>query len=251
MEQRTLLEIVNDVLDSMDLEQVAGIDENLESQKVHRIIRGQYYLLASEQAWDHVKTVTQLTGLADVTMPTSMQIPSTVAQVNSVRYNTTETGDTNETMTPVTFYENPEDFLDYVYGRNTGEDNVDIVTCPTGQDIWVLNDVGPTCCTTFDGTYLVFDAYNSDEETTLHAANSVVVGLAAAAWTADDSFVPPMPPLLVPAFISKCKVVCNEYMRQVTLREDSIDSRSMINRQKRKRRMQVVKTKPNYGRKTR
>lgn len=251
MEQRTLLDIVNDCLDSLDLEVVSTIDENLESQKVHRIIRAQYYLLASQEAWDHVHTVTQLTGLGDTSQPTVMQIPDTVAQVNSVRYNTTETGDTNETMASITFYDNPEDFLDFIYNRNTGEDNVEVKSCPTGQEIWVLNDVGPSCATTFDGKYIVFDAYNSAEENTLTAANTVVVGIKASAWTVDDSFVPYLPPLLAPAFYAKCRVVTNEYMRQVTLREDSIDSRSMINRQKRKRRMQEVKTKPNYGRKTR
>ena len=248
MESRTLLNIVNDCLDSLDYEVVSDIDESIESQKVHRIIRGQYYLLASMENWDSVTTVTQLTGLGDTTQPTVMKIPDTVATVQSIRYDNTETGDTNKTITDIVWYENPEDFLNLIYSRNTGDSNVEVKTCPTGQPIWVLNDTGPTCATIFDGKYVVFDAYNSAEENTLVAAKSVVVGIAADAWTASNSFEPPLPPLLVPAFIAKCKVVCNEYLRQVTLREDSIDSRSMINRQKRKKRVKEVKTKPNYGR---
>lgn len=248
MEKRTLLEILNDVHVSLDYETVNAISETPESEKTARLIRGEYSKLMDRDDWPHLNVTTVLTALADVTRPNFMQVPTTVAQIDSVRYNITETGDTNNSMKSITFYENPNDFLDIIYSRNTGDSNVSVFNTAEGIPIWTITDKAPTFCTTFDDNILIFDSYDSSEDTTMQSSKSLVMGLRASAWTESDSFTPFMPVGMVSMFISKCKVIANEQLRQVSLPTESRDYQVALNRQSRKKRVNNKVTKPNYGR---
>ena len=248
MERRTLLEMINDVMVSLDYETISNIGDTEESERVARIIRNEYSKLMDRLDWPHVKVVDQLNGLGDVTQPNFMQVPSTLAQIDSIRYDVTETGDAGKTIQDVTFYEDPNDFLDLVYSRNTGDSNVSIYNTGDGIPIWTLTDTGPSFCTTFDDDTIIFDAYNSSEDTTLQASKSIVRGLRGASWTEDESFTPSMPVDMFSLFVSKCKVVANEQLRQVTLATEARDSQILLNRASHKRRVRNYNRKPNYGR---
>ena len=251
MEKRTLLEIINDVMVSLEYDTVSAIDETEEAERVARLIRNEYSKLSDSEDWPHLKIATQLTALADVTRPNFMQVPTTVASIDVIRYNSTETGDTNNKMSNITIYEDPNDFLELVYGRNTGNSNVSVFNTSEGVPIWTLTDTAPTFCTSFDDDIIVFDAYNSAEDATLQASKSFVLGLRGAAWVNSASFIPPMPVNMFSMFVSKCKIVCNEVMRQVTLVSETRDHQVAQNRFKRQRRLNTKITKPRYGRRSR
>lgn len=249
MERRTLLEIVNDVNASMDYEAVDSISDTPEAEQVARLVRGEYFKFASLFEWDHIKTTTKLEGLGDTDYPTTMKIPNTVAQVVGIRYLTTESGADNENISVITFYENPQDFLDKIYLRNTSDDTVDLLyDNAEGIPLFIKTDEGPNYATTFDGIHIVFDSYDSDVDTTLQQSKSVVTGYKASAWINTNSAYPDLNVELFPLFITKCKLICNEQIRQVTLRQESRDFIRMFNRLKRKTRVQVPHRKPNYGR---
>jgi hypothetical protein len=251
MEKRTLLQIINDVMVSMDYEIVSNIGDTEESERVARIIRNEYSKLTDSEDWPYMKVVTELTALGDATRPNFMQVPSTVASIDVIKYDATETGDTNKTMKEITIYEDPKDFLDLVYSRNTGDSNVTVYNTTDGIPIWTVTDAAPTFCTSFDDDILVFDAYNSSEDATLQASKSLVIGLQGETWTEDEAFVPNMPVSMFSMFVSKCKIAANETMRQVTLATESRDHQRAANRLSRKRRVNSKVSKPNYGRRSR
>ena len=248
MEKRTLLEILNDVNGSLDYENVNTIGETPESEQVIRLIRGEYSKLMDRDDWPHLNVTTVLTALADVTRPNFMKVPATIAQIDSIRYNSTETGDTNNKITSITYYEDPNDFLDKIYSRNTGDSNVTVFNTAEGIPIWTITDQAPSFCTSFDDDIIIFDAYDSAEDTTLQASKSLVMGLRGSAWVEEDSFTPFMPVGMFSMFISKCKVVANEQLRQVSLATESRDFQVALNRQSRQKRVKNKITKPNYGR---
>jgi len=248
MEKRTLLEMINDVAVSLDYETVNTISETPEAERISRIIRNEYSKFSDHFDWPHLKITTELVGLSDVTTPNFMQLPATVAIVDTIRYDITETGDTNREMQIVTFYENPNDFLDLIYSRNTGDSNVTIYTTSEGIPIWTITDEAPTYCTTFDDDVIIFDAYNSSEDSTLQASKSLIKGLRGSSWTESASFTPLMPVNMFSTFISKCKVVANEQLRQVRLVSEAIDNKAAMNRQVRNKRITNEVRKPNYGR---
>jgi hypothetical protein len=248
MESRTLLEILNDVNVSLDYATVNTIGETPESDQVVRLIRGEYSKLMDRDDWPHLNVTTTLDGLSDVTRPNFMKVPADVAQVDSIRYNNTETGDTNNKMKSITYYEDPNDFLDKIYSRNTGDSNVSVFNTAEGVPIWVITDQAPSFCTSFDDDIIIFDAYDSAEDTTLQSSKSLVMGLRGSAWTEDDSFTPFMPVGMFSMFISKCKIIANEQLRQVSLPTETRDHQVALNRQSRKKRVNNKITKPNYGR---
>jgi hypothetical protein len=249
MEKRTLLEMINDVAISLDYETVNNVSETPESERVANIIRNEYAKMMASLDYPHLKVATQLEGLGDVTRPNFMKVPDLISRVYSIRYDTTESGDTNSRIGGITFYEDPEEFLDLIYSRNTGDDNVEVYTTAEGVPIWTLTDTAPTFCTTFDDNILIFDAYDSAVDNTLQASKSLARGLRANAWVLANNFTPLMPVNMFPTFVSKCKVVANEQLRQVTLTTEARDAQIGLNRLSHSKRVREQKRKPNYGRK--
>lgn len=248
MEKRTLLQMINDVAGSCDYETVSAVSETPESEQIARIIRNEYSKLMDRDDWPHLNLMTELTGLADVTRPNFMQVPDGVATVKSIWYDVTETGDTDKTQREITFYENPDDFLNIIYTRNTGDSNVTVFDTAEAVPIWTLTDTMPTFCTTFDDDIIIFDAYDSSEDTTMQASKSIIEGLRDSAWSNTDSFTPTMPVGMFSMFVSKCKIIANEQLRQISLPTEARDFQIALNRQSRNKRVRGESKKPNYGR---
>ena len=248
MEKRTLLEIINDCMVSLEYETVSAIGDTEESERVARLIRNEYSKLMDRDDWPHLNTAAELVALSDSTRPNFMRVPATVASVDVIKYDTTKSTDVNNKMTGITIYEDPNNFLEIIYGRNTSNDNVSVFNTSEGIPIWTLTDTPPSFCTSFDDDIIVFDAYDSAEDTTMQASKSVVLGLRGSAWVNEEDFYPPMPVNMVSMFVSKCKVVCNEVMRQVTLPTEARDHQVALNRLARKKRVNSKVTKPKFGR---
>lgn len=248
MEKRTLLEMLNDVAVSLDYETVSDIAETPEADSIIRIIRNEYSKLMDRDDWPHLNILTELDGLADVLRPNFMQVPAGVATVNGVWYDTTLTADTNKTQKPITYYDDPDEFLEQIYTRQTGDANISIFDTAEDIPIWTYTDRAPSFCTSFDDDIIIFDAYNSAEDTTMQASKSIVRGLRDSAWTESNGFTPTMPVSMFSMFISKCKVIANEQLRQVALPTESRDYQVALNRQSRNKRVRNVAKKTNYGR---
>jgi len=248
MEKRTLLEIHNDVAVSLDYEEVSTLGETPESDQVARIIRNEYSKLMDRLDWPHLKIVTELNGLGDTARPNFMEVPSTVAMITDIRYDVTKVGDPNQIISKIKFYENPDDFLNKVYSRNTSDSNVVVYNTAEGIPIWTINDQPPTFCTTFDDNILIFDSFDNLTESTLQGSKSIVRALKGSAWVEDDNFTPDIPVNLFSTFVSKCKLVANEQLRQVTLRTEGRDFQIGLNHASRQIRIKNSVRKPNYGR---
>jgi hypothetical protein len=249
MEKRTLLQIINDVAVSMDYETVNDISDTPEAERIARIARNEYSKLMSIDEWPHLKVVAPLEGLSDVTQPNFMRVPALVAQIDSIRYTSTETGDTDESIGNVEYIENFNEFLDKIYQRNTSDDAIEIFETDDGIPIWTYTDRAPTFCTSFDDDIIIFDAYNADEDSTLQSSKSLCIGLRAVAWEDDKDFIPALPINMFAMYISKVKVVANEQLRQVALTTEANDYQFHFNRLSRKKRVnQPTNTRPNYGR---
>jgi len=249
MERRTLLEIINDVNTSLDYELVSTIGETPESDQVARIIRNEYSKLMDRLDWPHLKVVTELEGLADASRPNFMKVPASISQVTDIRYESTQAGDPNPRIRPITLYEDPNDFLDKVYSRNTSDADVTVYNTLEGIEIWTITNKPPTFCTTFDDNIIVFDAYDNIQDSTLQGSKSVCRALRADAWVETDSFVPSMPINMFSTFVSKCKVVANEQLRQIALNTEARDHQIGLNHMSRQQRIKNAVRKPNYGRK--
>jgi hypothetical protein len=92
----------------------------------------------------------------------------------------------------------PKDFTDMVNLRNPEEDNV--VTMLYGPDdisLRIYNDRAPKYWTTYDDEYVIFDSWDSDEETTIVANKTQVFVTKEKSFDLSDDAVIDLPSNLV------------------------------------------------------
>ena len=216
MPKLTLLEITQDILNSMDSDQVSTITETIESDQVAQIIKTTYYELLDRRDWPHLKELFQLT-VATASQPTHMLIPDTIVEVREVRYNKIKDGETRDRYELIE-YLHPEDFLRHINSRNSDASNIDSITDDSGVTLLIVNDKQPEFYTSFDDETLVFDAYNATDEGAgteyLKDTKTQCFGLRQPTWTADDSFVPDLPIEAFSLLVAEAKAVAQFQVRQ-------------------------------------
>ena len=213
MKKYTLLEIVTSVLDSMGGDQISTIEGSAVPEEALQIIsvaKDLYFFMATDQEWKHLKVTKQLTALADITHPSHMQFPSGLESVEVVKYDVREAVADQLQFQEIDFIEDPSQFLFKLHSRDSTETTIDTITDFGGATLLIKNDSAPSFWTTFDDDYVVFDAYDSNLETSLVAAKSVVVGVTEPTWTETDAFVPNMPGKMFPTYLETLKAICHE-----------------------------------------
>jgi hypothetical protein len=188
MAKMTLLEMTQNILNAMESDAVASIDDTEESIMVAEMVKESYFLLCSQRDWPFLRTLSQLEGLADLDQPTTMRIPSTMNKVYWIKYNKKD----------VTYLP-PKEFKDMIDRRNVDAANVDANGFITDRD--------PAYWTTYDDDYLVFDSLDVAAEATdtLHASKSVAYGVLVPSWTHEDSFIPTLPEKMFPTLLADAK----------------------------------------------
>ena len=186
MAKKTLLQMVQNILSAMDSDPVNSISDTVESLQVAELVREAFEDLMSQREWSFLRTNSQLIGLGDVNNPTTMQMPDGLNLVYWIKYNKSD----------VQFLD-PKDFTDLIDGRNTDNDNVNA----NGY----ITDQMPQYWTSFDDKYVVFDAFDSNEENTLTSVNSRVYGVKVPTFTMADNFMPDLPEKFFPTLLAEAK----------------------------------------------
>jgi len=251
----TLLQAVQNALDAIGGDEVTGIADTPDAVQVAEICRDVYQELMSLNDWPHLYTYTSLTGIADADAPTYLTISDDVDRVEGLRYNVTETGDTDTTWSKVEWLE-PECFLDMVLGRKTSNTNV-IETNGVGGlgvTIPVYNDAFPSYWTTFDNTYLICDSYNAVEDPTgLDGAKCLAYTRSTTDFTTDDgSTVIPIPEYMQPLYLARVRAKAFVYLKQVASPQDEREANRQLIRSRRRGRARLNQTQSTYpkGRRT-
>lgn len=195
MAKKSLLDMVQNILNAMDSDPVNSISDTVESQQVAEFVREAFEDLMSQREWAFLRTYTQLTGLGDTANPTRMQIPDTMNVIYWIKYNKSDVQ-----------YLDPKDFKDLIDGRNNSNDNVDV----NG----FITDHMPQYWTSFDDKYIVFDSYDSSIENTLTSAKSYTYGVKIPTFTMNDNFVPDIPEKFFPTLLAEAKSACFINMKQ-------------------------------------
>lgn len=245
---KTLLATVQNVLSSMDSNDVNSIGDTLESTQIADEAQHTFWDFINLHGWNHLEKLQQLDGLGDTTKPNYLQIPSNVYEIKDIRYDVTETADTNSEFKKI-HYLAPSIFLDVVQNRPSSASDVDSVTTFEGITILVKNDEDPHYWTSFDDEYVVFDAYNSDEDATLQTSKNQALVIERPSWTVSDSFEVPLPDHLYIIYVSELRAACHELFKQ---QRSGIDERRAFRGRARLRHTQakadLEEGKARYGR---
>lgn len=211
MAQRTLLSIVQEILSVMDSDEVNSILDTIESTQVANVVKEVHDELVVEYDIPREKTLTQLTGLADVGTPTFMNMPASISSIDFIKYDTRSEVADDPNLELISFLD-PSSFLRTVQGRNKSDSN--IVTSSIGNvELYLYSDRAPTYWTSFDDNLLVFDAYNSTLEVTMQTSNSVLFGDEDPDLVVLDGTLINLPPKLMPLLLNEAKATSFAYFK--------------------------------------
>jgi hypothetical protein len=214
MAKKTLLRIVQDILNDLDSDEVNSIDDTVESQQVATIVENVYIAMMTNRMWPHTRRLLQLESSGDISKPNYLKLPENLKQLDSFKYETTKKTDTNITIKDV-HYKEPDDFLRYTSQRRSSDVNVQRVVDYTGTPLLVYKDTAPSYWTSFDDTYLITDAYDSEVDTTLQTSKTQCMAYIMPSWERSDTAVPDLPIDAFTALIEEAKSTASLTLKQM------------------------------------
>jgi len=192
MAKFTLLYMVQDILNDLNSDPVNSINDTPEALQVAQILQTTYYNLISNRNWPQEKRTFALDSLGDSTKPNYLKLPTGCKELISLNYDQKKSASARKQLESIQYVE-PQEFLDQTNSRDETKATVDLVTDFGGVQIKVVNDKAPRMWTSFDDNYIVFDAYDSDVESTLQSTNSQCTGYIEQNFSMSDTFIPFLP----------------------------------------------------------
>ena len=205
------------ILSSMDSDDVNSISDTEEALQVVDIIEDTYNHLIVELDPPSIATTCQLENIGDILRPTSLRVPDIVSEIGKIKYEVTSTGDTNRTFRDLDYCA-PQEFIDKLLIRNSGNANVEEVVTPSGTPLLVFNDQFPRFWTSFDDETVVADSYDNTESTTLIGSKTTVLCKVLPTFTKSDTFTPDLPEKAFPLLLAESRRACHLYL----LKTDSV-----------------------------
>lgn len=207
MSTPTLLEMTQRILSKLDGDEINSISDTIEALQVAYVIRDCYEDIVDEHDLPSTGLLVNLEGQADTARPTHMHIPDGVSLIKWVKYdNRADVAD------PIAYadmkYLDPFDFVTLVNARDSTGDNTLVVMENADTPLVIRTDTGPTFWTSFDDEYIVFDAYNSDVDTTLQTSKNICQGYERPEFVIDDDTIPDLPENLIGYLMAKSIATC-------------------------------------------
>lgn len=252
----TLLEYVQQILSSMDSDEVNSIGDTTESLQVTKVVEASWNAIVARLDLPEHFTLYQLASLADPTKPTIMQRPSGVDSVLWIRYDCQTTDDPEATFLKLQ-YMDLDWFLTRTYSLRTTDASVTSIShIIDGETVTFLctNNAAPQFYTTFDDKTILFDSYDAAVDTTgLIASKSLAYGRLEQAFTLSDGFVPFLDPDFQVLLLNEAKSLAHLELKQVEhTKAEKIARNEWVHAQHAKRGIDQDRDElerlPNYGR---
>lgn len=217
MSKKTLLGIVQDILSSMDGDEVNTIFETTESSQVARCVSESYDIILSNSDLQEHIGLFELTPLGP-TKPVLMQMPSNASSIEWIKYNRKNSLDDYPQMQPISYLPLDE-FVQRMY-QLPSQIESDIgsfshIINNSEIEIYYRNNVPPSWYTTLDDDLLLFDSYDSELESNLQDQNSLAFGKLSPVFQMIDTFVPPLGASKFQLLIQEAKAQAFAELRQV------------------------------------
>ena len=214
----TLLELVQDILSSMDSDEVNSIDDTVESAQVTTIVKTVYNDIISSADIPEHESLFQLTASGSSSYPTVMTLPSNLVRLDCVKYNKATSADPVARFDEV-FFLDKTDFFQRMHRLRTDTTNVGSMSYTVNANstlFYYVNDTAPSYFTTFDDYTLVFDSYDNTVDSTLQQSKTFCTGLLDPTWTRSDSFVPDLDTKQFSLLFNEAKALAFAELKQET-----------------------------------
>lgn len=252
----TLLEGVQEILSSLESDEINSINDTVESYSIAIMFKSVYYDMYNDLGLKEQNVTFGLESSGDTDLPCLMHVPDNITKVEFIKYNNQDADDTTALYEPVTFKE----FSKFIEMQQSlsGVSEMDSMTV-TGDnntfEVLYRTDSFPTYFTTYDNNLIIFNAIDLDIDTTLQQSKTLCIGKAFPDFELVDEFVPQLDPTQFRYLLHRVKLRAFAELKQTENREAAQETRRQkITTQFNKDR---VNTKPNmetmvtakYGRK--
>jgi len=238
----TLLEIVQQILSSMDSDEVSSINDTVESYQVALLVKSVFYDIATDLNLPEHQGLFELDASGDNLKPTLMTLPTTVTRLDEIKYDNKATADNYKDYKDVEYMPWPEFFRMQAALRDESITTVGQMSVTHNAETFEVlyrNDRHPLFWTTFDDYQIIFDSYNSEEDTTLQKSKTMCQGALYPTFSLTDNAYPDIDPTQFSYLVNKCKTRAFAELKQMANPESNAETRRQkIILQKRMRRTQ-------------
>lgn len=249
--KETLLAIVQEILSDMDSDDVNSIDDTEEAGQVATIVKSTYFAMIANRNWPHTRRGLQVGAFSDPLTPTHMKLQDAVKELCFINYDSQKLGATRKDYQKIRYLQ-PDEFLRRANQEDDSLATVQLVTDPSGISFSVRNDRAPRFYTSFNDEDLVFDAFDSEVDSSLQESKVQAQAYVIPTWTATDSFVPDLPDEAFPSLIEEAKSKAMFKLKQMVDRKAEQESDRQRRWLARKaRRVSGGIQYPDYGRSSR
>lgn len=200
--KRTLLEIVQSILNDMDSEAVNSISDTVEAEQVASVVEDVFFNIISAREIPEHKQLLQVTSLSDSAKPTHFHYPTNTKEIVILQYNI---GTSGANWSDILFVE-PIDFLNRMNGQASGV--VVATDVAGGTPLYIRNDRMPSYYTSFDDYHIVMDAYDATEESILQQSKTRAYGTVYPSFSQTDNFEPDLDDNMLPLLLAEAKSTC-------------------------------------------
>lgn len=248
MSAYTLLEIVQDVHNDLNLDVCNTIGDTPDSLRVAQIAKTVFFEVIAQRDWPHLRMLRRLDSLADLTQKTGLAIPERVSRIDWIKYNCRKVGDTKDNFLEIK-YLYPDEFIARSNNLDSSNAAVEEVTTPDGAVFLVRNDKAPQYWTSFDDNIVYFDSLDSDIDDTIQGSKTQVYVVRTPSWSGTDEAVPDLPVEAFPGYIAEVKSTASLALNEI----QSVKAEQQSMRQRRRLSNQSWRAhggirRPNYGR---
>lgn len=246
----TLLELVTSILAAdMDGDEVISIYDTEESEQVARNVIAAFNNIVATRDWLHTQTLLQLTPLSNSDLPTYFVLPSNIKKLNFINYDVRQKTDDPKSFREIK-YKEPDHFLAWCNARKSNDANVQEVSDPSGVELLISTNAGPTYYTSFDETHIIMDSYDSNIDSTLQESKTQAQAFVVPTLEMQDDAYIDLPdealPLLRETATARAQLKVRQFVDRESKEEAGRQSRYMARNQWR---VKGGVTYPNYGRK--
>lgn len=206
--KKTLLEIVQEILNDLDSDEVNSIDDSVEAQQVASIVESTFYnLIASNDIPEH-KELIKLTALSDTDYPTHFSLGSNVKSFDILWYDTSS--DSSKKYVEMVWC----DPLEFLYRTDAVESNYTTVLDKNGgTSIRIVNNKQPEYYTSFDDEYVILDSHSSTVDTTLQQSKIRAYGSVYPVFSRTDTYIPDVDNVLFPLLTNESKSMAFDILK--------------------------------------
>jgi hypothetical protein len=242
----TVLKMVQKVLSSLSSDEVSTISETVESVQILDILEDVFNNLVTNKIIKSTEGLTKLETPSSSSYPNYLYLSDPTVKLTNLKYNV---GTSGMVEYRDIHWQEPAEFLQRMMRLKADDDNVTVVVDYSGVKLLVQNDEHPHFFTSFDNKYLIFDSWDSNEDSILQASKSVALAQKIPAFTRSDSFVPDIDETLFPLLLNEVKSWAHLELRQNGHQKAEQQARSQrVSYQKFRDRLKEDDTRPDYGR---